>query len=69
VERAEMEVMVVTDRTDMMVITDPMRLNLRMAVMVKTEVMEGMEEMEVTQVMVEMVDELRFIRILAILIF
>ncbi len=64
-----MEVMVVTDRTDMMVRTDPMRLHLGMAVMVKTEVMEGMEEMEVTQVMVEMVDELRLRRILAILIF
>ena len=64
-----MGVMVVTDRTDMMVRTDPMRLDLGVAVMVKTEVMEGMEEMEVTQVMVEMVDELRLRRILAILIF
>jgi hypothetical protein len=37
--------------------------------MVKTEVMKGMEEKEVMQVMVEMVDDLRFKRILVILIF
>jgi|APCry1669189241_1035207.scaffolds.fasta_scaffold171042_1 hypothetical protein len=68
-DKGEMEVMAVMDITDMMVKTDAMRLNIRVVVMVKTEVMEGMEEKEVMQVMVEMVDELRFKRILVILIF
>jgi hypothetical protein len=68
-DKGEMEVMAVMDITDMMVKTDAMRLNIRVVEIVKTEVMEGMEEKEVMQVMVEMVDELRFKRILVILIF